>query len=117
MPSSPSVVPAPLIERLRSLTTMVFGDPLRESLMMKPVVPREARVEAQPDPVPPSTVMDFVMVKRTVAAGVERVHLAAGGCLRDRARPGLAGGGAAARVLVVADARDPGARGLRLREG
>ena len=42
------------------------------------------------------------------AARIEDVDLAAGGGLRDGAREGLAGRGAAARVGVVADARDPG---------
>lgn len=39
MPLLPSVGPAPLIERLRRVTTMVFGVPVNESLTMTPVVP------------------------------------------------------------------------------
>src|SRR5207302_2733474 len=52
-------VPAPLIERLRSLTTFEFGAPEPESLTVTPTVPA-ARIEAK---VPaPSIVIDLVMV-------------------------------------------------------
>src|SRR5438045_9798661 len=48
------------------------------------------------------------------AAGIEAVYFAARRGLRDRAGKGLARCGAAARVGVVAEPRNPGA-GLRLR--
>jgi hypothetical protein len=48
----------------------------------------------------------------TEAARIEDGDLAARGGLRDGAREGLAGGGAAAGVGIVADAGDPGASGL-----
>ena len=47
------------------------------------------------------------------AARIEAVDLAARGGLRDRAGEGLARRGAAARIDVVADARNPGASRLR----
>src|SRR5947208_1485777 len=48
------------------------------------------------------------------AAGIETVDFAACSGPRDRAGKGLAGRGAAARVGVVADPRDPGPGRLRL---
>src|SRR5262249_38695550 len=48
------------------------------------------------------------------AARIERIDFAAVGGLRDRAGPSLARRRAAARIDVVADAGDPGARGLRV---
>src|SRR5262249_34107780 len=48
------------------------------------------------------------------AARIERVDFAAVGGLRDGAGPCLARRRAAARIDVVADARHPGARGLRV---
>src|SRR5215203_3342758 len=53
-PQSP--VPAPLIDRLRKVMTS-----FAPALMMIPLVPL-ARIEAQPEPVPPSRVIDFVIV-------------------------------------------------------
>src|SRR5262249_52232293 len=49
------------------------------------------------------------------AARIEAVDLTAGGGLRDRSGEGLARRCAAARVNVVADARYPGSRRLRMR--
>src|SRR5206468_12850368 len=51
------------------------------------------------------------------AAGIETVACAVDGGLRKRARMGLARGGAAAGVCVIAAARDPGAGRLRVRRG
>src|SRR2546423_4443894 len=57
MPTTP--VPAPLMERLRSLATFVPAAPLAESLRLTPLVPA-ARMEANVPP--PSMVMLLVMV-------------------------------------------------------
>src|SRR4029078_12520057 len=51
------------------------------------------------------------------AAGIKRADLTIDGGLGNRASVGLAGGGAAARVDVVADTRTPGSRRLRLSHG
>src|ERR1043165_1281375 len=57
MPTKPVV--APLMERLRKLTTMVLGVAVCESLTLMPLVPA-ARIEANVPP--PSIVMDLVVV-------------------------------------------------------
>src|SRR5215213_1821762 len=58
-PSKP--VFAPLIDRLRSVTKMVLGVAVAESLTFTPLVP-DARMEPKPAPLVPSMVMLFVMV-------------------------------------------------------
>ena len=59
IPSKP--VFAPLIDRLRSVTMTVFGEPLAESLTLTPLVPA-ARMEPKPAPLVPAMVMLLVMV-------------------------------------------------------
>src|SRR5215212_8131792 len=59
MPSKP--VFAPLIDRLRSVTKMVFGLAVAESLTLTPLVPA-ASIEPKPAPVVPSMVKFLVMV-------------------------------------------------------
>src|SRR5256714_4579596 len=61
IPFVPSVVPAPLIERWRRITTMVLGVAVAESLTLTPLTPLE-RIEPKPAPVVPSIVIDLVMV-------------------------------------------------------
>src|ERR1044071_6211028 len=61
MPFRPSVVPAPLIERLRRMTEMVLGEAVALSLTLTPLTPL-ARIEPKPAPFVPSMVMFFVMV-------------------------------------------------------
>jgi hypothetical protein len=61
-PLRPAVVPAPLIDMLRSVTLAVFGVAVRLSLMTKPLMPPLLSVLPQPAPVVPSTVSDLVMV-------------------------------------------------------
>ena len=53
--------PAPLSDKLRSVTTIVLGLPLRLSLTMTPEV-RLARMPPKPWPFPPSMVMHLVVV-------------------------------------------------------
>src|ERR1044072_2810161 len=61
MPLRPRVVPAPLIDRLRSVTTMVLGVPVAESLTLTPLTPL-ARIQRRPAPSVPSMVIDLVGV-------------------------------------------------------
>src|SRR3954471_2712507 len=58
-PSKP--VEAPLMERFLSMTTIVLGVAVAESLTLTPLVPA-ARIEPKPAPVVPSIVMLLVMV-------------------------------------------------------
>src|SRR5688572_2612410 len=60
-PLRPRVVPAPLIDRFRSRTTIVFGVPVALSLTFTPFTPL-ARIEPKPAPVVPSMRIDFVTV-------------------------------------------------------
>src|SRR6476469_5180858 len=57
----PWVVLAPLMDRLRKITTAVLGVALAESLTITPVTV-EARMEPKPEPFVPSIVMLLVMV-------------------------------------------------------
>src|ERR1051325_4424213 len=52
-------VPAPLIERARSVTTIVLGEPLFTSLTLTPLVPAERMPAITPVP---SMVIDLVIV-------------------------------------------------------
>src|ERR1700752_318367 len=61
IPLRPSVVPAPLIERFRSVTTIVLGVAVALSFTLTPFTPL-ARIEPKPAPWVPSRVMFFVMV-------------------------------------------------------
>src|SRR5689334_6077815 len=61
MPLNPVVVPAPLIERSRSVTMIELGDPLALSLTFTPLVP-ERRIEPKPAPFVPLMVIDLVIV-------------------------------------------------------
>ena len=62
-------------------------------------------------------VIDLVMVTAPKPPGSKHVDLAGRSGLGDGAGEGLARRGAAARIGVVADAGDPGARRLRVRRG
>src|SRR5581483_1028178 len=62
-------LPAPLIDRLRSVTTMVPGVAVLASLMTIPLTPPLARSPPKPDPWPPSMVMDVVIVTAPNPAG------------------------------------------------
>src|SRR5207244_6903201 len=61
IPLVPSVVPAPLIERLCSLTTIVLGLPEALSLTFTPLTPLD-KIEPKPAPWVPSIRIDLVIV-------------------------------------------------------
>src|ERR1044071_9961112 len=60
-PLRPSVVPAPFMDRFLSVTIIVFGVAVAESLMLTPLTPLD-RIEPKPAPVVPSRVIDLVAV-------------------------------------------------------
>ena len=69
IPLIPRVVPAPLIDNLRSVTTIVPGVAVALSFTLTPFVPL-ARIEPKPEPQVPSIVIDLVIVTAPQVLGL-----------------------------------------------